>query len=183
MSTMPLTTQMGLKSTIWLWFDGWSCASRFSKVQRFWTLSKPRTELVVRFCTTTKPWTELRTGSEKFRFELWFRTELWHPYQEGVNAVCICTRIPAIQGGWWMSEGSVSGVLGHICSICCILGWVHSVEEVVSFWVGSASWILLHLISGLPELVAELVALADSPPQQQDVPSQQWTNLSWLKVV
>jgi hypothetical protein len=80
MSTMPLTTQMGLKSTIWLWFDGWSCASRFSKVQRFWTLSEPRTELVVWFCTTTKPWTKLQSSSEKFRFELWFRTKLQHPY-------------------------------------------------------------------------------------------------------
>jgi hypothetical protein len=52
---------------------------RFSKVQRFCTLPEPGTELVVQFCTTTEPWTKLRSGSEKFRFELWFRTELRHP--------------------------------------------------------------------------------------------------------
>ena len=55
---------------------------RFSlnQVQRFCTLPEPGTELVVWFCATTKPWTELWSSSEKFRFELWFRTELWHPY-------------------------------------------------------------------------------------------------------
>src|ERR1700679_3405562 len=29
-----------------------------------------------------EPWTELRSGSEKFRFELWFGTELRHPYSK-----------------------------------------------------------------------------------------------------
>ncbi|KAF8231541.1 hypothetical protein L208DRAFT_62200 [Tricholoma matsutake] len=43
------------------------------------TLPKPRTRLVVQFCTTVEPWTELWSGSEKFRFELWFRTGLRHP--------------------------------------------------------------------------------------------------------
>jgi hypothetical protein len=43
-------------------------------------LPEPRTGLVVRFCTTIEPWTELWSGSEKFRFELWFRTGLRHPY-------------------------------------------------------------------------------------------------------
>ena len=31
--------------------------------------------------TNVEPWTELGSGSEKFRFELWFRTELRHPYR------------------------------------------------------------------------------------------------------
>jgi len=57
-----------------------SVRTRFNAVLKFHTLPEPRTELVVRFCTTTEPWTELRSGSEKFRFELWFRTELRHPY-------------------------------------------------------------------------------------------------------
>ena len=43
-------------------------------------LSECRTRLVVQFSTFAKPWTEPWSGSEKFRFEIWFRTELWHPY-------------------------------------------------------------------------------------------------------
>ena len=57
-----------------------SVRTRFSKVQRFSTLLEPRTGLVVWFYLPPKPWTELRSGSEKFRFELWFGTELRHPY-------------------------------------------------------------------------------------------------------
>ena len=49
-------------------------------VRRFYGLSERRTGLMVRFGATTEPWTELRSGSEKFKFELWFRTELRHPY-------------------------------------------------------------------------------------------------------
>jgi hypothetical protein len=53
---------------------------------------KPRTGLVVWFCTTIKPWSELWSGSEKFRFELWFRTRLWHPHntsaQHPTKLVC-----------------------------------------------------------------------------------------------
>ena len=49
---------------------------------------------------TTKLWTELWSGSEKFRFELWFRTELWQPYQEilsSENTPTLCYSIPAFQ--------------------------------------------------------------------------------------
>ena len=43
-------------------------------------LSECRTGLVVQFSTFAEPWTEPRSSSEKFRFKLWFRTELQHPY-------------------------------------------------------------------------------------------------------
>ena len=43
-------------------------------------LSERRTGLVVRFGAFAEPWTEPRSSFEKFRFELWFRTELRHPY-------------------------------------------------------------------------------------------------------
>jgi len=49
-------------------------------VRKICTLPERRTGLVVRFGKNTKTWTELRFGSEKFRFELRFRTELRHPY-------------------------------------------------------------------------------------------------------
>src|ERR1700759_2061272 len=54
--------------------------TRFSKVQTFYTLPEPITGLKVQFCDTTKPWTELWSSSQKFRFELWFRTGLCHHY-------------------------------------------------------------------------------------------------------
>jgi hypothetical protein len=54
--------------------------SKFEPGSNFWILPEPRTGLVVQFNYLPEPWTELRSGSEKFRFELWFGTELRHPY-------------------------------------------------------------------------------------------------------
>ena len=56
-----------------------SVRTGFNAVLRFPTFPERRTGLVVRFCEIIEPWTELWSGSEKFRFELWFRTGLRHP--------------------------------------------------------------------------------------------------------
>jgi hypothetical protein len=53
---------------------------RSTKALKNSALSKHRTGLVVWFGAFTEPWTEPQSSSEKFRFELWFRTELRHPY-------------------------------------------------------------------------------------------------------
>ena len=58
-----------------------SVRTGFNKVQTSCTSPEPRTELMVRFCATPELWTELWSSSEKFEFELRFRTGLWHPYR------------------------------------------------------------------------------------------------------
>jgi len=54
-----------------------------NQVQRFCTNApclNPELNLWSSSVQPQKPWTKLRSGSEKFRFELWFRTKLQHPY-------------------------------------------------------------------------------------------------------
>ena len=51
-------------------------SNRFEQVQIFFRLLEPWTELSVQFSMAIELWTELRSSSERFRFELRSRTEL-----------------------------------------------------------------------------------------------------------
>ena len=51
--------------------------NRFKQVHIVLHLPEPWTELSVQFGKTFELWTELRSSSERFRFELRSRTELW----------------------------------------------------------------------------------------------------------
>ena len=49
------------------------------------SLVSPALPAVPAACYFTDAWTELWSGSEKFEFKLWFRSELRQPYSGEVN--------------------------------------------------------------------------------------------------
>ena len=59
-------------------------SARFKKFQDF---PNPEPDLWSGSAHPPELWTELRSGSEKFRFELWFRTELRQPYAIATKAM------------------------------------------------------------------------------------------------
>ena len=64
----------GANITIWILRFG---SDQFYKII---LLPEPWTGLKVRFMPWPELWTGLQSGSQKFRFELWFRTELQNHY-------------------------------------------------------------------------------------------------------